>query len=87
MRRRPSNREMRKRIDEMVAMLGELLTLPKSSHGEVIELFVELGHEYGFRDLVNTMSQAATLPPEEQTQFIRELRGQLLAIKHDQFGG
>jgi hypothetical protein len=82
----PSKREMRKRIDEAVNMFAKLIEMPYETQREGLQIFKETGVLAGNRELIETMSKMMELPPADLTTAIRMLRGQLLTIKHDQFG-
>ena len=82
----PSNREMRERIDWAVGMFKELATKPYEMQLEVLDVFKQAGLAEGNPKLMEDMTRIMELPPEDMPRALEVLRGQLLVIKHDQFG-
>jgi hypothetical protein len=78
---------MRKRIDEMVDMLGQLLTKPTNVQEEMLREFHGVARDAGMRDLADILTQVMDLPSAKRAETIAQIRGQLLLIKRDQFGG
>jgi hypothetical protein len=86
----PSEREIRKQIDSMVAMLAELANTPyevQRAGLDVLRTASATMRAIGNPGLVETMTGMTDLPPDKLRESLGLLRGQLLVIKRDQFGG
>jgi hypothetical protein len=83
----PSNREMRRRIDEADAMFKEAAKQPYEIQIQVLEIFKDLGLAIGDRGLTESMTRMMSIPPADLPEAFNVLRGQMLVIKRDQFGG
>jgi len=84
----PSLREIHSRIDDAVEVLGEIDGLPIEDRRKALQELARVALEENWPSIAARMKTAAAdLPPEKLSEFIRRFRGQLLVIKHDQFGG
>lgn len=81
--------EMQQRIDEMVDQLGRTLGKPPAAQREMLRTLEGIvRNNLRLPEYASAFACAANLLPDEDLPtVIRELRGVLLGIKRDQYGG
>ena len=82
-----SKAEMRERIDLVVNGLGDLLTESAQIQREKLIEFRGMMNALGFDEVYKLFGDILNLSPTDRVKVISEMRGVMLKIRDEQYGG